>query len=109
MEICLCYNSVYMKNRKKISGIQLVSLATHITVIIVATIGGVLFLNMTPDNQNVESFCSHSSTPEWDCKSVLTTNLNIAQSHYVTDAVTCFGVATIAFLLLLNIIQKREK
>lgn len=98
-----------MKNRKKISGIRAVSLATHITVVIVATIVGVLFLNMTPENQNVESFCSHSSTPEWDCKSVLTTNLNIAQSHYVTDAVLCFGVATIAFLLLLNIILKREK
>ena len=98
-----------MKDRKKASGIRAVLLTAHITVIIVATIGGVLFLNMTPNNQNVESFCSHSSTPEWDCESVLTTNLNITQSHYMTDAVLCFSVATIAFLLLLNIIPKREK
>lgn len=105
----LCYNTAYMKNKKKMINIKTISVAAHAIVVIVAAIGGVLFLNMAPENQNIESFCSHSSTPEWDCKSVLTTNLNIAQSHYVTDAVTCFGVATIAFLLILNIIQKREK
>lgn len=105
----LCYNATYMKNKKKMINIKTVSVVVHAMVIVIATIGGVLLLNMTPEGQNVENFCSHSSTPEWDCKSVLTTNLNIAQSHYMTDSIICFGVAIIAFLLLLNMLQKHEK
>lgn len=70
---------------------------------------GVVFLSLTPKNQNINDFCSKSANvSEWDCQSTLTINSNIAYSTNMTDAVVCFSVAVIALLFLVNRIDKRS-
>ena len=72
-------------------------------IMIAAIFMGIVFINLTPSNQNIVSFCEKSSNvSQWDCETALSTNSNIATSSYISNAVTCFGVAVVALLFLVN-------